>query len=128
VPAGGVDVSHRGGKPGFVRLDGERTLVLPDFAGNSYFNTFGNLALNPRAGLLFIDFDSGDLLYLTGTAEIVWDGAEVVRFAGAQRLLRFLLTEGRRVSGVLPLRWTFGDYSPLLARTGDWSDAQFVCG
>ncbi len=118
--AGGVDVSHRGGKPGFVRIDGGHTLVVPDFAGNSYFNTFGNLMRNPRAGLLFIDFDDGDLVYLTGTTEIVWDGEEVRRFAGAQRLLRFHLTEGRRVTGALPLRWSFGDYSPLLARTGAW--------
>jgi predicted pyridoxine 5'-phosphate oxidase superfamily flavin-nucleotide-binding protein len=119
--AGGVDVSHRGGKPGFVRIDDDRTLVVPDFAGNSYFNTFGNLALDPRAGLLFIDFRGGDLVYLTGTAGIIWEGEDVARFAGAQRLLRFRLVEGRRVSASLPLRWTFGDYSPLLARTGAWT-------
>jgi hypothetical protein len=121
--AGGVDVSHRGGKPGFVRIDDGRTLVVPDFAGNSYFNTFGNLMRNPRAGVLFVDFDDGDLVYLTGTTEIVWDGEEVRGFAGAQRLLRFRLTEGRRVSGALPLRWSFGEYSPLLARTGAWQVA-----
>ncbi|TXL73483.1 flavin-nucleotide-binding protein [Vineibacter terrae] len=121
--AGSIDVSHRGGKPGFVRVDDERTLVVPDFAGNSYFNTYGNLLINPRAGLLFVDFDDGDLVYLTGTTEIVWEGEEVRRFTGAQRLLRFRLTEGRRVAGALPLRWTFGDYSPVLARTGSWPAA-----
>jgi uncharacterized protein len=55
--ARGVDVSHRGGKPGFVRIDDDGTLTVPDFSGNCHFNTFGNLELNPRAGLLFIDFD-----------------------------------------------------------------------
>jgi predicted pyridoxine 5'-phosphate oxidase superfamily flavin-nucleotide-binding protein len=120
-PGGGIDVSHRGGKPGFVRIDGGRTLTIPDFAGNSYFNTLGNLALNPRAGLLFIDFHDGSLVYLTGTTEILWEGPEVQSFHGAQRLLRFHLTEGRRVQAALPLRWTFGEYSPLLARTGDWN-------
>ncbi|BDA74049.1 FMN-binding pyridoxamine 5'-phosphate oxidase-like protein [Calothrix sp. PCC 7716] len=50
--ASGVDVSHRGGKPGFVRIDDDHTLTVPDFSGNYYFNTFGNLELNPRAGLL----------------------------------------------------------------------------
>jgi predicted pyridoxine 5'-phosphate oxidase superfamily flavin-nucleotide-binding protein len=119
---GGVDVSHRGGRPGFVRIDGDRVLTMPDFAGNSYFNTLGNLVVDPRAGLLFIDFNGGDLVYLTGTTEIVWEGEEVRRFAGAERLLRFRLTEGRRVAGSVPLRWKFGEYSPLLARTGAWSD------
>ena len=121
--AGGVDVSHRGGRPGFVRIDDGHSLVIPDFAGNSYFNTFGNLLRHPRAGLLFIDFAGGDLIYLAGTTEVVWDGDEVRSFAGAQRLLRFHLTEGRRAGGALPLRWSFGDYSPLLARTGTWSVA-----
>jgi uncharacterized protein len=50
--ARGVDVSHRGGKPGFVRIDDEGTLTIPDFSGNCHFNTFGNLELNPRTGLL----------------------------------------------------------------------------
>lgn len=123
APGGGIDVSHRGGKPGFVRLDDARTLSVPDFAGNSYFNTYGNLLRHPRAGLLFIDFDGGDLVYLTGTTEIIWDGEEVGRFAGAQRLLRFTLTEGRRVSGALPLRWSFASYAPQLAKTGSWHAA-----
>jgi hypothetical protein len=69
--ASGVDVSHRGGKPGFVRLDDDCTLIVPDFSGNCQFNTFGNLELNPRAGMLFVDFDRGNLLYLTGTAEVI---------------------------------------------------------
>jgi predicted pyridoxine 5'-phosphate oxidase superfamily flavin-nucleotide-binding protein len=53
-------VSHRGGRPGFVRIDGDDTLTVPDFNGNRFFNTLGNLAVHPRAGLLFIDFDNGD--------------------------------------------------------------------
>ncbi|WP_239502378.1 pyridoxamine 5'-phosphate oxidase family protein, partial [Stenotrophomonas maltophilia] len=49
---GGVDISHRGGRPGFVHVDGER-LTIPDFSGNRYFNTLGNLLVEPRAALLF---------------------------------------------------------------------------
>lgn len=64
--AGGVDVNHRGGMAGFVEVDGD-TLTIPDYSGNFAFNTLGNLLVNPHAGLLFIDFDSGDLLLLTGT-------------------------------------------------------------
>ncbi len=74
--AHGVDVSHRGGKPGFVRI-AENTLTVPDFVGNFFFNTVGNLTLEPRAGLLFVDFDNGDLLYLAVRVEIIWDDPEL---------------------------------------------------
>ena len=68
---GGLDISHRGGRPGFVAVRGD-TLVVPDFRGNRFFNTLGNLLGDPRAGLLFIDFATGDLLQLQGTATIDW--------------------------------------------------------
>jgi uncharacterized protein len=118
--ASGVDVSHRGGKPGFVRIDDDRTLTIPDFVGNLYFNTFGNLALNPLAGLLFIDFAQGDLLYLTGRAEVIWEGPEISAYLGAERLLRFHLGHGHRVAGSLPLRWSDPVFSPHLDRMGSW--------
>ena len=78
----GIDVSHRGGKPGFVRMDNPQTLTWPDFVGNFHFNTLGNILLQPRVGLLFIDFNSQDLLYLTGSAEIIWDGEGASGFHG----------------------------------------------
>lgn len=118
--AKGVDVSHRGGKRGFVRVDGDKTLTIPDFSGNCHFNTFGNLELNPKAGLLFVDFERGDLLYLTGTAEVIWEGTEITTYAGAERLLRFYLEKGYRVEGSLPLHWTYPEFSPLLKHTGSW--------
>lgn len=119
----GVDVSHRGGKPGFVRVEDDRTFVLPDFSGNLFFNTIGNLLLDPRAGFLFVDFDRGDLCYLTGRVEVIWQGALLDAFEGAERLLRFRLDELIRVEGSLPLRFEFGEYSPVLARTGSWEAA-----
>jgi uncharacterized protein len=118
--ARGVDVSHRGGKSGFVRIDNDRTLTIPDFSGNHHFNTFGNLALNPHAGLLFVDFDQGNLLYLTGSAEVIWEGAEIIAYEGAERLLRFHLERGYRVDGSLPLRWSTPEFSPFLDRMGAW--------
>ena len=118
--AKGVDVSHRGGKPGFVRIDLDGTLTVPDFSGNCHFNTFGNVEVNPRAGLLFVNFDRGNLLYLTGAAEVIWEGDEVDAFIGAERLFRFRTTRGYRVNGSLPLRWTAPEYSPSLERTGTW--------
>ncbi|BAY07565.1 pyridoxamine 5'-phosphate oxidase family protein [Calothrix sp. NIES-2098] len=116
----GVDVSHRGGKPGFVRIDNDNTLTIPDFSGNYHFNTFGNLELNPHAGLLFVDFAQGNLLYLTGTAEVIWQGEEISTYTGAERLLRFRLDMGYRVEGSLPLRWSKPEFSPYLERTGSW--------
>ena len=117
--AHGVDVSHRGGKPGFVRADSDDTLTLPDFAGNRFFNTLGNILLNPRAGLLFIDFESGNVLYIAADAEIVFDGPELDAFAGAERLLRLRIRHVRHVVASLPLRWRGEvETSPFLANTG----------
>lgn len=121
--ARGVDVSHRGGRPGFVRMDDDRTLTAPDFVGNFFFNTLGNLLHHPRAGLLFIDYDSGDLLHLAVEAQIIWDGPQVQAFAGAERLVRFHIREVRRNVGVLPLRWTEPEAAPQLERTGTWAEA-----
>lgn len=72
---GGMDVSHRGGPAGFARFNDD-ILTVPDYPGNRYFNTFGNFLENPRAGLLFIDFATGDLLHVTGEATISWCGTE----------------------------------------------------
>ena len=113
-PAHGVDASHRGGLPGFVRREDERTLTVPDFSGNFYFNTLGNLLLNPRCGLLFVDFATGVTLQVAAEAEIVWDGPEVAAVAGAQRLVRFHVAHWRRAANTLPLRWRFRGYSPFL--------------
>ncbi|QGW84510.1 pyridoxamine 5'-phosphate oxidase family protein [Variovorax paradoxus] len=118
--AQGVDVSHRGGLPGFVRVGEDGVLTVPDFTGNRFFNTLGNLSVHPRAGLLFIDFENGDLLHLTATAEIVWDGPEVAAFEGAERLLRLRVGQVLRRRGALPLRWGGAELSPHLARTGRW--------
>ncbi|MFN4165903.1 MAG: pyridoxamine 5'-phosphate oxidase family protein [Ferrovibrio sp.] len=120
----GVDMSHRGGRPGFLRveeIDGATRLTLPDFRGNKFFNTLGNIALNPRAGLLVMDYATGDLLQLTAHAEIIWDGPEVERFAGAERLLRLNVEAGHIIEGGLPLRWSEPDYAPQLAATGNWN-------
>ncbi len=114
LPSNGADVSHRGGEPGFVRLLDANTLQFPDYPGNNHFNTFGNLLLNPRAGITFVDFQRGDLLFLTGHAEIIWDGPDVDTVPGAQRLVRFTMAQGRRVAEAVPIRWDFLSYSPRL--------------
>ena len=118
-PNGGVDASHRGGRPGFVKVEGD-TLTVPDFRGNRYFNTLGNMLAWPHAALLFPDFATGDLLHLQGTTEIIWDADS---FKGAERLWRFKVEQGWRRKAAVPLRWTFIDESPVNARTGTWAEA-----
>ncbi len=118
----GVDVSHRGGKPGFVRIDDQRTLTFPDFAGNLHFNTVGNLMLDPGIGVLFPDFTTGDVVTLTGRAEIIWDGDEVSNFEGAERLFRIHVSEALLLKQVLPFQATFEEYSPSLNSTGSWEE------
>src|ERR1700741_4510694 len=118
--AHGVDVSHRGGRPGFVRLDALGHLTVPDFLGNSFFNTLGNLEVHAFAGLLFIDYASGDLLSLAAAASVIWDGPQVAAFAGAQRLVRFTPSAIRFARGALPLRWGPTELSSHLTDTGTW--------
>ena len=117
-----VDASHRGGKPGFVRVDAD-VLTIPDFAGNLHFNTLGNLQVNPRAGLLFIDFATGDLLQLAGRTELVLAGDEVGGFLGAERLWRLHVDKAVRRRRVLKLRWRLEEISPNSLMTGSWEEA-----
>jgi predicted pyridoxine 5'-phosphate oxidase superfamily flavin-nucleotide-binding protein len=104
-PTGGVDISHRGGPTGFVRASGD-VLTIPDYAGNRYYNTLGNLVSDPRAALVFVDFARGDLLHLQGRTEIVWHGPEVSALEGAERLWRVHVERGWRRRAALALRWT----------------------
>ncbi len=125
----GVDVSHRGGRPGFVLVAHETLVLLPDYSGNCMFNTLGNIAINPKCGLLFIDFDSGDTLQLTGAAEILWEPAHTRRFPGAKRVLAFAVEESLHIERALPFTWDFQGYSPVFdefepASTGGGAAAQ----
>ncbi|WP_248914595.1 pyridoxamine 5'-phosphate oxidase family protein [Pseudomonas moorei] len=118
-----VDVSHRGGQSGFVQVEGNR-LTIPDFAGNLFFNTLGNLLANPKAGLLFIDFNSGDLLQLSGRTEIILEGPQVEAFQGAERLWTFHVEHVVRRPAALALRWRFDGVSPTSLLTGNWAQAR----
>ncbi|BAX91607.1 pyridoxamine 5'-phosphate oxidase family protein [Mycobacterium shigaense] len=71
-PTRGSDASHRGGPPGFVRVDSPGELWWPDFPGNNMFNSFGNLAIDDEAALLFVNFDTGASLHLSGRAQVQW--------------------------------------------------------
>ncbi|HEY7099937.1 MAG TPA: pyridoxamine 5'-phosphate oxidase family protein [Terriglobales bacterium] len=113
-PVSGADASHRGGKPGFIRIENDSRLLFPDYSGNKMFNTLGNLVADPHAGLLIPDFASGAALQLSGRATILWDDPRAKDFPGAKRILAF---DVERVADLRPatlLRFAFRDYSPLL--------------
>jgi ferredoxin-NADP reductase/predicted pyridoxine 5'-phosphate oxidase superfamily flavin-nucleotide-binding protein len=120
-----VDVSHRGGKAGFVRIAEDGTLTVPDFNGNLFFSTLGNIVLNGKAGLVFIDYGSGDMLQMTGDAAVVLDSPEIAAFQGAERLWTFRPHRILRRPGALALRWSFREdgWSPSSLLTGDWAQA-----
>ena len=100
-----VDVSHRGGNAGFVRVGADSVLTIPDFAGNRFFNTLGNILVNSKAGLVFVDFETGDMLQMTGNAEVLLDSPDIATFQGAERLWRFTPEEIVLRPDALPLRW-----------------------
>jgi len=111
LSGGGLDMSHRGGRPGFVAVQDD-VLVVPDFRGNRFYNTLGNLLGDPRAGLIFIDFVSGDILQLQGRVVIDWHPARGP--AGAERLWRVETERAWRRRGAGRLGG--GDAGGLLAR------------
>lgn len=121
-----VDVSHRGGRTGFVRVSEDGVLTIPDFAGNLFFNTLGNFMLNPKAGLLFVDFATGDMLQMTGEAEVILASPEIDAFQGAERLWRFRPRQVIYRPDGSPLRWSFGEAgrSPNSLMTGDWKQTE----
>ena len=111
---GGADASHRGGRPGFVQVDdsGSR-LAWPDFPGNRYFNTLGNLLLEPRAGLVFPDFASGGLVHVAGRAELL-DGEAAAALGGAERAVLLHVEQVIHRPAALARRWRLLEYAPQL--------------
>ncbi|MCQ8228973.1 2Fe-2S iron-sulfur cluster-binding protein [Pantoea trifolii] len=120
-----VDASHRGGKAGFVRVSEDGLMTIPDFNGNLFFNTLGNIHQNGKAGLLFVDYASGDTLQLSGDAEVILDSPEIAAFQGAERLWTFRPRRIVRRRAALALRWfTPPDgIAPSSLMTGDWQAA-----
>jgi predicted pyridoxine 5'-phosphate oxidase superfamily flavin-nucleotide-binding protein len=114
----GSDVSHRGGRPGFVQVESESRLIFPDYVGNNAFQTLGNITMNPRVGLLFLDFDTGTILQLSGRAEIIWDRAAIGAVTGAERLVRATIEQIACRPGALPFKDTFLGWSPTLPEPG----------
>ncbi len=110
-PEGGADCSHRGGMPGFVQVHDEKRLSFPDYAGNFMFQTLGNLESDPRAGLLFADFESGTIVHLSGTVRVDWSPERRSDFERAERVVDFNVERVIERPGVLPITGTFLEYS-----------------
>ncbi|KAF2494890.1 putative oxidoreductase [Lophium mytilinum] len=111
-----MDTNHRGGPPGFVRVlrndDDGAELVYPEYSGNRLYQTLGNLLTNPVAGLVFPDFDSGDVLYVTGTTEVVVGSAAAEILPRSNLVVKIKIVEALYVQKGLPFRGTTGEFSP----------------
>ena len=112
----GVDISHRGGNPGFIRVSNRTLLRIPDYIGNGMFNTLGNLATNPDAGLVFIDFDRSRTLQLVGKANILWDLEDEHR-SETKRYWDFKIEQWFETDLPIKLNCEFLDYSPYNPQT-----------
>ena len=96
---------------------------FPDYAGNRMFQTLGNLAVDPRAGLLFLDWRTGDALQVSGRATIVWDEDEVARRPGAERLVDVGIEAVVQRERAMPARWELIEPSRLNPPVRRWSRA-----
>jgi uncharacterized protein len=114
----GLDVSHRGGLPGFVQILSDRQLAFPDYKGNLLFNTLGNILSDARVGLLFVDFAGGALLHIAGRAKIGWDVPSSLLRQGVERLVFVEVDQVVRRAQACPLTFQFVSYSPHLERPG----------
>src|SRR5258705_1062943 len=117
-PSQGLDVSHRGGLPGFVQVVSPTELCFPDFSGNLLFNTLGNLEVDARAGLLFIDFRSGGILHILSRTKICWDVPVTTRSAGVARLIFLDIQCVLHREHAFPHLYDFVSYSPHLGAEG----------
>lgn len=117
-----VDASHRGGRAGFVLVEGD-TLTIPDFSGNLFFNTLGNISETGRAGVLFVDFEKGIVLQITGTASVDLDSERIEAFQGAERLWSLKVVKAVMRRGQIGQRVALREYSPNSLLTGSWSEA-----
>jgi uncharacterized protein len=111
-PDGFADCSHRGGNPGFVRVDGADRLSWPDYDGNNMFMTLGNITLDPRVGLLFLDWTRGTLLQVSGRATIDWSERAAAELPGAQRVVRLRIDAVRETVHGVPMTWS----APVFSR------------
>ncbi|KAK5814947.1 hypothetical protein F5H01DRAFT_206425 [Linnemannia elongata] len=107
----GMDCNHRGGNPGFARVNGNQ-IVFPDYSGNRFFNTLGNIMNDERVGLLFVNFGAGDTLQVTGRARILIGKDAQEAYPHAQRVVQVTIEDSILRLGSLPFRMRTKELSP----------------
>ncbi|KAF9902759.1 hypothetical protein EC991_004571 [Linnemannia zychae] len=107
----GMDCNHRGGNPGFARVNGNQ-IVFPDYSGNRFFNTLGNIMNDERVGLLFVNFGAGDTLQVTGRASILIGKDAQEAYPHAQRVVQVTIDDAVLRPGSLPFRMRTKELSP----------------
>ena len=111
-PKGNLDISHRGGEPGFIEIINDNKLRIPDYKGNSMFNTLGNFIVNNKAGIVFWDFESGKVLQLIGSANINWQAMnQNSESADTGRYWEFIIHQWIEKELPRVFTWEFLDYS-----------------
>jgi len=85
------DATPRGGAPGFVQVEDDNTVLLPDWPGNNRLDSLENIVDSPGIGFLFLIPGVNETLRLNGQAEIVIDEAVRTRFNGEARLPRSVI-------------------------------------
>jgi predicted pyridoxine 5'-phosphate oxidase superfamily flavin-nucleotide-binding protein len=111
---GDLDVSHRGGSPGFISIGVDGSFLIPDYQGNSMYNTLGNFLVNSQAALVFIDFEQMKTIQLTGTVEVMWDlDTADPAGAGTRRFWKFYATSWILLDNLKGYEWGFIDSSPF---------------
>lgn len=116
----GVDMSHRGGAPGFVKVLDDGSILFPDFSGNNHYNTLGNITVNPVAGLLFMDYDTGAILQVSGTAKVIWPDECDFTYDGALKYVQITPQVVVRRPNALKFRWKRTEFSPFLPQGDGW--------
>lgn len=111
-----MDTNHRGGPPGFLRVESNEhlgaVLCWPEYSGNRLYQTLGNLSINPLAGICVPDFETGDMLYLTGETEILAGKAAAAFLPRSNLCVKITITAARFVAQTLPFRGKEGERSP----------------
>lgn len=112
-----MDTNHRGGEPGFVRIlsnsaqDGV-VLVYPEYSGNRLLQTLGNIASDPAVGVTFPNFETGDVLYTTGRAEVLLGSEAASLLPHSNVAVRITVDAARFVHDALTFRGSSLDRSP----------------
>ncbi|WP_062226424.1 pyridoxamine 5'-phosphate oxidase family protein [Aureimonas frigidaquae] len=114
----GLDASPRGDPAGFVTIEDDRTLVLPDRRGNNRIDSLRNIIADPRVALLFLIPGIGETLRVNGTGRI---------HAGPDDLARYEV-DGRVPKTLLRIHVTsvFFQCSRAIIRSGLWTQAAHV--